>query len=391
MRLKFLLIILFIGAFLQLKSQRQLDSTIKSTNPIIPIHKQNLLKNIDVIANMQWSLNNYFQDGKYQQSKFENDQFRLEIRGKITDRVSFRFRDRYTKVTDPGSLDNISRSTDIASITVNLAKKWDLTMGKMCADWGGYEFDANPIDIYEYNDIVEYADNFLTGAMISYTSNERNQFTFQLMNSRTQTFEEIYDSIPNVTPSKFAVAANLNWRGSMAGGKFQTIWSYSQFLEAVNQTMYYLALGNQLKLNKFLLQYDFKFSNEQLDRKGIVNTFVPKSVLPYAPQNTRYVEHWLHVNYQPQKNLNFFVIGMVSDAYWFGNPDPNKSSHLRTAWGLIPGVEYFPFKDLDNLKFFCTYVGRFYRYTDYAKRTFGDMNTNTARISIGFICPLLIL
>lgn len=390
MRSKLYLVILLSFVFLQIFAQRQEDSTLKTTNAIIPIHKQNLLKNIDVIANMQWALNNYFQDGKYTMSKFENNQFRLEIRGKITDRVSFRFRDRYTKVTEPGSLDNISRSTDIASITVKLSKKWDLTMGKMCADWGGYEFDANPIDIYQYNDIVEYADNFLTGVLASYTVNERHQFSFQLMNSRTQSYHDLYDTVPGVTPSKFPVAANINWRGSFADGKFQTIWSYSQFLEAKNQTMFYIAMGNQLKLNKILLQYDFKWSNEQLDRTTLVNQMVPDNILPYAALNTRYVEHWLHFNFQPQKKLNLFVIGMVSDAFWYGNPDPNKSAHLRTAWGLIPGAEYFPFNDL-NLKFFATYIGRFYRYTDYAKKTFGDVNTNTARISVGFICPLLIL
>jgi hypothetical protein len=39
----------------------------------------------------------------------------------------------------------------------------------MCADWGAWEFDWNPIDIYEYSDIVEYADNFLSGAGFTYT------------------------------------------------------------------------------------------------------------------------------------------------------------------------------------------------------------------------------
>ncbi|WP_162915381.1 hypothetical protein [Paraflavitalea soli] len=54
---------------------------------------------------------------------------------------------------------------------------------------------------------------------------------------------------------------------------------------------------------------------------------------------------------------------MVDFASWRDNPDPNKDNKLRTAWGYIPAVEYFPFKDL-NLKFFVSFVGRVYRYTD---------------------------
>jgi long-subunit fatty acid transport protein len=45
----------------------------------------------------------------------------------------------------------------------------------MCADWGAWEFDWNPIDIYEYSDIVEYADNFLTGVGFTYTPTSSQQ------------------------------------------------------------------------------------------------------------------------------------------------------------------------------------------------------------------------
>jgi hypothetical protein len=75
---------------------------------------------------------------------------------------------------------------------VDLSKKWSLSAGKMCADWGAYEFDYNPIDIYEYSDIIEFADNFLTGVGVSYVANSRNQFTFQVLDSRTKTFDELY-------------------------------------------------------------------------------------------------------------------------------------------------------------------------------------------------------
>ncbi|TAF53076.1 MAG: hypothetical protein EAZ62_05095, partial [Sphingobacteriia bacterium] len=198
-------------------NEKQSDSNYRNFRPIIPVEKATLLKNMSMIANMQFGFRNNFENGKYDASKFAMNQFRLEIRGKVHDRVSFRFRDRYTRDPITQSVDNISRSVDIASVGVQLDKdnKWNLALGKLCADWGGFEFDYNPILIYEYNDIVEFADNFLTGAQISYQVDKKNSFTFQILNSRTKTFQELYGVVPGVTEASFPSAAVLNWRGSL--------------------------------------------------------------------------------------------------------------------------------------------------------------------------------
>jgi hypothetical protein len=370
-------------------AQKQVDSTVATTNPLIPARKAELLKDVDIIANMQFGLNNDFTNGQYDSSRFSMNQFRLEIKGKVFDKVYFRFRNRYTKSTDPQSVDNLSNSTDLAYVGMDLSSKVRLDVGKLCAAWGGYEFDANPIYIYQYNDIVNYADNFLAGVQASWKLNDNHILSFQILNSRTKTFQELYDSVPGITEAKFPAAWVVNWDGSFAGGKFKTLWSYSVFTEAQNTKMYYLALGNQLALKNFQVQYDFKWSKEDLDRTTVVSSIVPKSYYPYAAQDVLYVEHWLHVNYHFSQ-WNFALVAMVSDAYWYGNPDQNKDSHLRSAWGLIPSIEYYPLKKF-NLKFFADYTGRYYNYTDYAKKQFGAVNTTTGRLTVGFICPLLVL
>lgn len=146
-----------------------------------------------------------------------------------------------------------------------------MSAGKMCADWGAYEFDYSPLDIYEYSDIIQYSDNFLAGVGFSYQSNKRHQFTFQLLNSRTKTFYELYGNQPNHIESKAPLAIIANWRGSFFDGKINTIWSYAIHTEAQKTFMHYLAFGNQLKWNKFTLEYDFKWSKEDLDRSGIIS------------------------------------------------------------------------------------------------------------------------
>jgi len=63
------------------------------------------------------------------------------------------------------------------------------------------------------------------------------------------------------------------------------------------------------------------------------------------------------------------------------------SDDIREAWGFIPTIEYFPFKDL-NLRFYANWVGRRYEYSDYSKSRFGAVDYNTGRFSIGFVSPL---
>lgn len=384
------LLLLSLTALAQ-QMEKQNDTTDAHYKPLIPIDKDKLnrLKNVNLIANMQYGFNNYFDNGSYTQSKFAMNQFRLEIRGKVADHVYFRFRDRYTRDPETQSIDNISRSTDLAFIGVDVSSKVNLTFGKMCADWGGYEFDDNPINIYEYNDIVENSDNFLTGAQVSWKAFKNHQFTFQILDSRTRSFTELYDTIPGIKQTRFPAALVANWRGSLFKDHVHTLWSYSFFKEADKTWMYYAALGTEYVSPKWHVEYDFKYSQEDLDRKFIVSDIVPKSYNPYAAEDVHYLEHWLRVTYTLTPEFNLAAIGMVSDAYWLGNPDPDKNTHLRKSWGFIPSVEYFPFKDI-NLKFFTTFIYRDYKYTGYAKEKFGNINASASMIMLGFISPLTV-
>ena len=376
----------------QVKERQAGDTTYYKT--LIPETKQSLLKNVSMIANMRFAERNEFVDGEHTKSRFTMEQFRLELKGKVHDKVYFRFRDRYTRAQTSESVDGISRSTDLAFIRVDVNDKWSIAAGKMCADWGAYEFDYNPIDIYEYSDIIEYADNFLSGFQASYVLNPKHQFTVQVLDSRTKTFNELYGPQPNLEESKVPMAFVVNWRGSLFDGKFNTIWSYARHNEAHDTVadkpvgMDYFALGNQLKLKKFTIEYDYKISMEDLDRTTIVSETVPDNLYPYALRETVYIGHWLHLYYRLNPKINLAFVAMLDIAKYKDDIDPLKTSDdIREAWGFIPTIEYYPFKDL-NLRFYANWVGRRYEYSDYAKSRFGAVDYNTGRFSIGFVTPL---
>ena len=400
MSIKWFLLFLMLPAIATAQKQERQTGDTTYYKSLIPEAKQGLLRDVNVIANMQFALRNEFVDGEYTQTRFRNEQFRLEIRGRVHEKVYFRFRDRYTRAQTAESIDNLSRSVDLAYLRFDISEKFSLSAGKMCADWGAWEFDWNPIDIYEYSDIIEYADNFLTGVGFSYTPSNRNQWTFQVLDSRTKSFDELYGSQPNFTESKAPLAFVANWRGSLFGGKVKTIWSYSLFNEAQevdggnSANMNYIALGNEFNINKFRIIYDFKWSDEQLDRTGVVSETVPDNIFAFALAKTQYIGHWVNLRYIINPKVHLTLVAMLDIAKWknsFNDPENSTGEeHIRDAWGYIPAIEVFPWEDL-NIKFFANWVGRRYEYSDYAKTRFGVSDYTTGRFSIGFISPLGVL
>ena len=384
MRYKLILILLVISSI-----------SLFAQEDSIPNKKLNLLTNMDMFANMQMGFRSDFYNGKYQSSQFKIEQFRLEVKGDVSKNVSYRFRHRYTSTFEPQAIDHIIKGVDLAYVKLKLNPKWTLTVGKQAADWGGVEFDINPIDIYEYADFLELADNFLTGAEIALQANKNHSFGFQVLNTRTSTFPELYGNVPNIKEAKAPLAGVLNWRGSLFDGKVNTIWSYSTFTEAEGYFMNYLALGQQLNLGKFTVAYDFKISLEDLDRTGVVSSTkndVGEAKWQWNVENTLYYSHWTRIAYNLNKKWSVRLDAFVDIAKWkYEGLEGKNTDEFRTAYGYIPRVEFTPWDDV-NLKFYAGYVGRYYFYSDYAKTSeyFTAQDYNTGRIIFGIISPLQI-
>ena len=374
--------------FLAVQGQNRQADTTSTYRSLIPTGKQSLLKNIDMIANMQMGLRSDFYDGDHLETKFRIEQFRLEIKGYVHEKIYFRFRHRYTSTFEPQSIDKIIKGVDFMYLRFDLSERVQLTIGKTWADWGGIEFDLNPIDIYEYSDIIEQADNFLTGVGVYWQTTKNHGLAFQLLNSRTQSFEELYQGHSELEGSDIPLAVVGNWRGSFWDGKFTTLWSYSIFNEAKNTFKNYIALGNQLKLDKLAIAYDFKWSKEDLDRTGIISRDVPDDLYPYALENTLYYSHWTKIDYRFADKWGVSFVGFIDQAKWLDDIDPLKTTDdWRTGYGYVPSIEFWPWADL-NLKFYVAYVGRNYIYSDYAKSRVGVEDYNTGRVMIGIISPL---
>jgi hypothetical protein len=372
--------------------QKQTQEGNTANLPLIPTSKTGLLKDVDVIFNTRMAFDNCFINNELQSSLFSVNQFRFEVKGKIHDKVFFRFRNRYTKIPDPNTIDNFSRTVDLAHVIIEVAPQTKLTLGKMIGDWGGYELLTNPIEILSYNVINDKSDNFQVGAALTYsTVNHKNAFNLQVLNARTKTFQEQYGTTapPGITATKTPLSVVANWKGHLFDGKLETTYSVAHFIDAESCGRNYIALGNKFKSGKVTLYYDFQYSSEDLDQKCVISNII-KTQNSYTAKEVSYIDNWIRAEYKIQPKVDVLLTLMTNKSYWNGNPDPNKSSNLVTSYGIIPTIEYSPFADL-NLKFYVAYVAKKYNYSTYAETKFNAMDYSTGQLSFGIIAPLLVL
>lgn len=360
-------------------------------SPLVGLNKTNFLSDFSLKFYVRSSLDGYFEKNKFETIRFNGSELRLDLSAKIHDKVGFRFRNRFTSQAVPGTLDHINSNVDLAYVDVQVSPKLNVAVGKLAADWGGYEYDLNAIEILAYNDILSTAENYMAGVGVAYKVNAQHRFNVQVLNASVNKLDEIGDfSLPQGTEeSKTPFAVVGNWRGNFWKDKFQTSYSYSYFTQAKNKGIHYIALGNKYQDEKLTVMYDFQYSRDDLDKRKIISSlfFGDK---PELVEQVSYIDHWLRVDYKILAKLYLSLTLMTSNAYADNLTAPDAGvNHIRTSYGAIPMVQYRPFKKLD-LRFFAAYVGRWYNYSSYAKEYLGQENYNTGQLSIGLIAPLLI-
>ena len=356
----------------------------------------------NLYMNMNGSFDAMFNDNGFDNGKFNMRQLRIEAKGNVNEWLSYRWRQRLNRPNNGGdNIDNLPTSIDIAGIGVKLGDKFSIFAGKQCAAYGGFEFDANPIEIYEYSDMIEYMSNFMTGINIGYDITDKQQLNFQVLNSLNGDFYSMYGEFNpemgiygegvDATPSKLPLVYTLNWNGNFAN-VYKTRWSASLMSQAEGKNLYYFALGNELTLGKFNMYLDFMYSNDAIDRAGIVTNIVGTQN-GHNILDASYFSIVTKLNYRFAEKWNVFVKGMYETASIEGeqryyNSEDNvtriiRPGQYRTSLGYLGGIEYYPMES--NLHFFLTYVGRHYIYNE-ARVNKADYSTN--RVSVGFIYQL---
>ncbi|MBO5866201.1 MAG: OprO/OprP family phosphate-selective porin [Bacteroidaceae bacterium] len=325
--------------------------------------------------------------GGFEQGAFNMHQFRIEAKGRVTDWLSYRWRQRLNRGNDgEGFIDNLPNSIDFACLNFAVTDKFSISAGKQCAAYGGIEYDLNPIEIYRYSEMINNMSNFMSGVMFTYDFTPDQQLAFQVLDSRNGSIESTYGK--NLAANKLPLLYTLNWNANMFNGAWQTRWSASVMDEVKGKYMYYVALGNQFNFSpKCNMYVDLMSSYEGLDRKGIMTKMLGGKAAfnGHNMYNTFYNSLVAKVNWRFQPKWNIFVKGMFESAAVCGGEEGLVDGNYRTSLGYLTGIEYYPMES--NLHLFLTFVGQTHLFTEKAK-AFGQNDYSTQRVSVGFIYQL---
>lgn len=319
---------------------------------------------------------------------FANKQLRLEIKGNIGDHLFYRLRHRLNKTNEARSQDNFSKATDIMMAGWKFNDKWSVQAGKMCQIWGGFEFDENPMYIYQYSDMVDNMDNFMAGVVVSYKPIPTQEFAVEVSDANNDSFSKVYgagaasqeeNSVRPLTSSRNPLTYIANWNGSFADGMINTRWSWGIQTQARHKYSRMLILGQQLNLDKFQWYVDYMGAWDGLDRLGIATSDLGLNGGGHNlyASDVHYNSFITKVNWQFAPHWNLMLKGMYETA---SVSKLERGKNYRKSFGYMSSVEYYPLKDQD-FRVFLAYVGRKYDFSE--KSGLKDYNTN--RIELGFM------
>ena len=344
----------------------------------------------NLYLNMQGSFDaefNYGENG-FNQGRFYMRQFRIEATGHVTDWLWYRWRQRLNRHNNgSGMIDNMPESIDYAAIGVKFNEHLSLFAGKQGVAYGGFEYDENPINIYQYSNMIDYMNNFMTGVTLTYDFNPNQQLAFQILDSRNKSQKDTYGV--GLPTSRLPLVYTLNWNANMCDSKWQTRYSASVMEEVHGKYMYYLALGNQFNFSeKCNMYFDIMSSLEQVDRKGIITDLCGGmgNFYDHRAFNTMYNSFVAKVNYRFLPKWNFFAKGMYDMSSVVKSEGILSKGNYASTVSYIGGIEYYPMEE-SNLHFFLAFVGQTHLFTERAK-DWGNSDYSTQRLSLGFIYKL---
>lgn len=327
-------------------------------------------------------------------TKFANKQLRIEIKGNLTDKLYYRLRHRLNKATDAKGEDNFAKATDIMMVGYNFNDKLSISGGKMCQIWGGFEFDENPMYIYQYSDMVDNMDNFMAGVTVSYKPIPTQEIAVEISNSYNGKFADEYgdeavvvnnDEAQALQKSKNPLTYIINWNGSFFDGKLNTRWAWGLQTQAKGKYSRMLTLGQQLNLPKFQWYFDYMGAFDDLDRLKIATNELGGAFVDDEGNalgnvylgKVHYNSFITKANWQFALSWNLMLKGMYETA---SVTKMEQFKNYRKSFGYMGSIEYYPAKQQD-FRLFLAYVGRKY---DYSTKC-GLKDYNTDRIELGFM------
>ncbi|MCX4292228.1 MAG: porin [Odoribacter sp.] len=341
------------------------------------IRKQHNL--LEIKLNTRMAFHSDLSPQESEQSAFRMDYLRLQITGNITERIFYKWMQHLNKSDTPHSLDNMPASINCLGVGFHITPALSLFAGKQYADFGGFEYDADPAEVYSFSDFGNNITCFLMGVHLAWWVTPSQEIRFQITDARSNKDDKT--QLPaNYKTAKTPLGYTVNWNGNFLDNTLSTRCSFSLFHESQKQNIYFWALAGAWQHGNFNMYIDGLFSIEEIDKLGILSEISGQAEQPYRATHCQYFSLISRLNYRILSKLNIFAKGTYETASARTGTNLPESGKYRTSYGYQGGIEYFPMKE--NLRFFLVYRGK---QTDYTRLSapFHLSNEHPQHLSLG--------
>ena len=152
------------------------------TSIVEKVVKQKIRSKINV--DFCTSVNGTFTEDTFDGLSLKMNRLRIDMRGRISDDLSYRVRQSFNKSYTKGALDNIPASLEYANIQWHGHDKVKLTIGKQFVLIGGYEALANSMYIREFSDYNDNINFYKLGVTADFKVAQDQLLSVQVANDR---------------------------------------------------------------------------------------------------------------------------------------------------------------------------------------------------------------
>jgi len=318
-------------------------------------------KMLNIMLDTRVDFDAKFENGDLDETTFRGQTFKIWLVGEIIPGIRYRVRHRLNKPQTP-LREGYSGATDQAWVAIDAGDKWTFMVGKQSVQFGTFEYDYNPADIYQPTMAFDDLDAYKTGINVAY------HFLGQTMN-----LQVVNSDAPQFARDDYkskALAVNVLWEGSLADGKLKTRWAYGAFQHSKTKFYNWLTAGTQLNLGNFTTELDYYLGNRNMDYSGLVES---------PDLGTRYVRDQsasLNLKYNFGK-WKPFVKGT-----WNQRHDKDFGNNAYESLGVQAVVEFYPFdnKLVKDLRFHAAYM---YGNTNFEGEFASLSNKDTHTLLVG--------
>ncbi|WP_266205931.1 porin [Pontibacter kalidii] len=379
-----------------------MDSTYSGNNPIIQGATAEKLLNLRerLDFNFLFRSSAEFPSGSSNQASIKLNEARIELKGDITQDLSFRIRYRLYRSFEANSLDNAPSAVDHASVTYRFGqeKKWHLTAGKQAANVGSWEFDTNPTFEYQYSDYVARQLNlFLLAMELGYEVTDNHSIQLQLHNTYNQGFNTVFTSTGyaknGLEPAKVPFGLYVTWLGNMFDDRWQAFYSYNVSQFAEDKTDHAVSIANKVVLDRFHAYLDVQSTYLAVDYPNIgspaVNELLASSpaFTPTFLEDINYRSAILRVDYEFIPKWFITAKGFYETAS-HRKDNSDIGDDFREHYGYWAGLEYKPVADQD-MRLFTYYYYNTSRYNNAVEGINADQKLHLFAIGVLYFVNIL--